>query len=96
MMDLSALPLPLILALSFAGGLLLGYAYFRSLRVAVELIVGQGRPLLAVALTCGRMAVLALGLYAAVQAGGSALLAAFGGILCAKALLLRQVRRDDA
>lgn len=96
MIDLSALPLPLTLTVCFLGGLMLGYAYFRAIRVTANLIVSQGPPLLGLALTFGRLALLSAGLYVAVLAGGLALLAALGGILCAKALLLRQTRRAAA
>ena len=90
MIDLSALPLPVTLALCFLGGLLLGYAYFRALRKTTDLIVGGGSALLGLALTFGRLVLLGAGFYLAVLAGGFALLAALGGVLCAKALLLRQ------
>lgn len=90
MIDLATVPLPVMLAMCFLGGMLLGYAYFQALRKTTDLIVSGGPPLHAVALTFGRLAVLGAGLYLAVLAGGLALLVALGGVLCAKALLLRQ------
>ncbi len=96
MTDLSAMPLFITLPISVLGGLLIGYAYFRALRETANLIVSHGHPLLGLALTFGRLALLGAGLYVAVLAGGYALLAALAGILCAKALLLRGFRRISA
>ena len=79
----------------FAGGLILGFAYFRALRWTADLILGGGRPLLGLALTFGRVAFLGAGFYVAVLSGGLALLAALAGMLCAKALMLRQIRSDS-
>jgi F1F0 ATPase subunit 2 len=93
MIDLSTLPLPVTLPVCFLGGLVLGYIYFRAVRETANLIVTQGHPLLGLALTLGRMAVLCAGFYLAVQAGGLALLVALAGVLAAKALMLRQTRR---
>ena len=96
MMELSTLPLPVTLVACFLGGLLLGYAYFRALRKTTDLIIGGGSALLGLALTFGRMAMLAVGFYLAVLLGGIALLAALGGVLCAKGLLLRQPQQVGA
>ena len=93
MMDMFSFPLPLVLIVCFLGGLLLGYAYFRALRATTELIVGGGSVLLGLGLTLGRLAFLSAGLYLAVLGGALALLAALAGVLCAKALLLRQTER---
>jgi hypothetical protein len=90
MTDYSAVAL--ILPACFAGGLLLGLAYFLSLRMTANLIVGQSRPVLAIALTLGRLGLLVAGFYAAVLFGGMALLSALGGVLVAKMLLLRRTR----
>ncbi|PIL20121.1 hypothetical protein P775_10660 [Puniceibacterium antarcticum] len=95
-MDLSTLPPQLTLPACFIGGILLGYGYFRALRLTANLIVSQGHPLLGLALTIGRLAFLCAGFYVAVQAGGFALLTALGGVICAKALMLRQYRGDAA
>ncbi len=92
---LSDLPPLLTTPVCFLGGLALGHIYFRALRETTDLIVSQGRPVLALALTLGRLALLWAGLYLAVSAGGLALLAALAGILCAKALLLRRIRRAE-
>ncbi|SNR63699.1 N-ATPase, AtpR subunit [Puniceibacterium sediminis] len=96
MMDLSALPLSVTLPACFLGGLAIGYVYFRALRHTAELIVSQGSPLLGLALTLGRLALLTAAFYVAVLAGGFALLAALAGVLCAKAVMLRHARRDRA
>ncbi len=92
---LSTLPLPVILPVCFLGGLVLGYVYFRALRETTNLIANQGSPLLGLALTLGRLALLCAGFYLAVMAGGSALLAALAGVLGAKTLMLRHARRVD-
>jgi F1F0 ATPase subunit 2 len=95
MTDLSMLPLSAILAVCFAGGFALGYVYFRALRETADLIVAGRRPLVGLALTLGRLALLCAGFYLAVLAGGAALLAALAGVLGAKALMLRQPRKAD-
>jgi hypothetical protein len=93
MTDLLTLPLPVTLMICFLGGLFIGYGYFFALRETANLIVSRGRPLLAVALTLGRLAALVTGFYIAVLAGALALLAAFGGVMCAKALIIRRTGR---
>lgn len=85
-----------ILPICFAGGVILGFAYFRALRMTADLIVGGGNPLLVLALALGRLAFLGAGFYVAVLFGGYALLAALLGVLCAKGLSLRQIRRGSA
>lgn len=92
MIELTTLPLHTTLPLSFIGGLMLGYVFFRTLRLTADLIVNQGHPLLALALTLCRFALITAGLYVAALAGGFALLAALAGVLCAKTLMLRQLR----
>ena len=92
MIDLHAVPLFLILPVCFAGGFLLGFAYFRTLRITTDMLVMGDRPLLALALTFGRFVCLGAGLYVAVLAGGLALLAAFAGVLCAKWIMLRRMQ----
>lgn len=92
MIDLHAVPLFLILPVCFAGGLVLGFAYFRTLRMTADMLVRGDRPLLALAMTLGRVACLGAGLYVSVLAGGFALLAAFAGVLCAKWIMLRRIQ----
>jgi hypothetical protein len=92
MIDLHAVPHLVMLPICFGGGLALGFAHFRILRISAELLVRGERPLLALALTLGRFALLGAGLYGAVLASGLALLAAFAGVLCAKSLMLRRAR----
>lgn len=96
MIDLSTIPAHISLPVCFLGGLIVGYGYFRALRETANLIVREGSPLMGLALTLGRLSLLATGFFLAVLAGGFALLAALAGVLCAKALMLRRMRRDAA
>ncbi len=91
-MTFATLPLHISLPACFVGGLTLGYAYFFALRETAKLIVAQGHPLIGLALTFGRLALLCAGFYVAVLAGGTALLAALAGVLCAKAAMVRTAR----
>ncbi|WP_323780050.1 ATP synthase subunit I [Thalassovita sp.] len=95
MIDLHAIPLLVILPVCFAGGLVLGFAYFSILRRTVDLLVTGDQPILGLALTLGRFVLLAAGLYIAVLAGAFALLAALAGVLCAKRIMLRRTRGDQ-
>lgn len=88
-----ATTLLLTLPVAFAGGLGLGFVFFRALAITTDLIASGGPALFGLALTLGRLAVLAAGFYVAVLSGGVALLAALAGVLCAKALVLRRARR---
>ncbi len=90
------LPLMVLLPLCFLGGLFIGYGYFRALRETANLLVNGGEPLRAIALTLGRISLLASGFFLAVLAGGLALLAAFAGLLCAKWIMLRRMREGRA
>jgi len=93
MIDLASGTVFVTLPVCFLGGIVLGYAYFRAMRATADLIVSRGHPLLGLALTLGRLALLGTGFYLAVLWGGVALLAALAGVLVAKALILRQTRR---
>ncbi|WP_167537996.1 ATP synthase subunit I [Vreelandella boliviensis] len=86
--------LPLTIPLCFLGGLALGYVYFRALQKTIDLFVSvsQGPPFMGMALTLGRLTLLALGLYFAVLMGGLTLLAMLAGIVSAKALMFRKIR----
>jgi hypothetical protein len=95
MIDLSSVPLHIALPAFFLGGLLIGYGYFRALLETANLIVREGQPLLALALTLGRLSLLVTGFFIAVLAGGFALLATLAGVLCAKALMLARIRKDE-
>lgn len=95
MIALSTIPLFITLPVCFLGGLFIGFGYFRALRATADLIVGAGKPLLGLALTLGRISLLATGFYVAVLAGGFALLAALAGVMCAKALMLRLMRKEQ-
>ena len=92
MIDLSTIPLFVLLPVCFLGGLFIGYGYFSALRETAHLIVNGGEPLKAIALTLGRISLLATGFFVAVLLGGLALLAAFAGVLCAKWIMLHRVR----
>ncbi len=83
----------LTLPLCVAVGLGLGFVYFRTLRATAALIVNGGHPLLGLALTLGRLAGLGAAFYLALQVGGLALLAMLAGLLSAKYLMLRKIRR---
>ncbi len=89
MMTLSAFPLALVLSAFFAGGVGLGYGYFRALHRTTDLIVGKGSVALALALTLGRMVAIAVGLYLVVLAGAVALIATFVGVLVGRAFVMR-------
>lgn len=89
---LSTLPIYVLLPVCFLGGLFIGYGYFRALRETANILVGGGEPLRAIALTLGRISLLATGFFIAVLLGGLALLAAFAGVLCAKWIMLRRMR----
>ncbi|WP_167470096.1 ATP synthase subunit I [Vreelandella andesensis] len=86
--------LPLTIPLCFLGGLALGYVYFRALQKTIDLFmsVSRGHPLMGMALTLGRLTLLALGLYLAVLMGGFTLLAMLAGIMSAKALMFCKIR----
>lgn len=88
-------PPVLILPLCFAGGLLLGLAYFRAMRRTAALIVNGGSPVLALALSLGRLIMIGIGFYMAVQLGGLALLATLAGVLTVKAAMLRQNKAEQ-
>lgn len=92
MIDLSTIPPFVLLPVCFLGGLFIGYGYFRALRETANLIVNGGEPLRAIALTLGRISLLATAFFIAVLLGGLALLAAFAGVLCAKWIMLHRVR----
>ncbi len=76
--------------------MLLGLAYFRALRWTTDLIVNGGSPVLALALSLGRLIMIAAGFYLAVLFGGLALLAALAGVLAVKTLMLRRNKADRA
>lgn len=95
MIELTSLPQPLILTLCCLGGLLLGFAYFKSLLSTSKIIVEGGSPLLGLALSLGRYAFIGAAFYAAVLAGAPALLATLLGFLCAKQLMLYQTRNHN-
>ena len=94
MIDLTTLPLTLTVPVGFLGGFVIGHGYFRALRQTTELIVGEGAPLKALALTLGRLSLVITGFFIAVLAGGAVLLAALAGLLCAKALIMRHMRKE--
>lgn len=94
MMDFSALLPAMLLPACFVGGLVVGHGYFHALRATTDLILHEGKPMMALVLTFGRMSLLATAFFMAVLAGGAALLATFTGVLCAKALMLYRVRLE--
>lgn len=74
----------------FAAGAVLGAAYIRLLALNVALYAKGAGWRLALALHCGRLALIAAAMWGAVQWGGGALLAALGGFLAARALMIRR------
>ena len=81
-----------LLGLEFAAGIALGLVYFRTLWWTTQRLCTDGRPVLVITLMIGRFALLGGMLYLASLAGALPLLAVAGGILLARALLLRRVR----
>ena len=96
MIDPSTWSLYLTLPASFAGGVLLGTLYFRAVRMTADLIVTGERPVLAIAMTLGRIGLLGAGLILALQAGGLSLLAALAGVLTGRGLTIRRIRGANA
>lgn len=96
MIDLQNLPLVVILPACLLGGVVLGFAYFRAMRATTDMLVQGRSPLLGLALTLGRLAMLGGAFYLAVRVNGLALLAALTGVLIAKAITLRRVRGAGA
>ncbi len=84
------------LSACYIGGLLLGFGYFKALRLTTDLIVTNRQPIVGIAMTIGRLGLICTGFYAIVQIGALALLAALTGVLSAKALILRQIKRSGA
>ena len=84
------------LSASFAGGVLLGIAYFCAVRATADLIVTGGRPSLAIVLTLARIGLLGAGFVLALQAGGFAVLAALAGVLVGRGLTMRRLRGVSA
>lgn len=93
MSALAALSWPLSALLSFAGGVGLGFCYFRALRQTTEMLIGGGSMLLALGLTLGRVATIAAGFYLASRLGATALLAAFAGAMIGRMIIMAQQRR---
>jgi len=84
------------LTVCYTGGLLLGFVYFKALRLTTDLIVTNERPIMGIVLTIGRLGLICAGFYVAVLIGALALLAALTGVLSAKALIMRHISRSDA
>jgi F1F0 ATPase subunit 2 len=81
-----------LLGLEFAAGIGLGLIFFGTLWWATQRLCTDGHPVLVITLMIGRFALLGGMLYLASQAGALPLLAVAGGILLARALVLRRVR----
>ncbi len=78
---------------AFLVGLALGYVYFRALRQTANMIVAQGViRSFALALTLGRVALLGARPLWRGADGRAAVLAVLAGVLCAKAVMIRQAR----
>ena len=77
---------------AFAAGALLGALHFGSLWWAVSLY-GSGAPLKAIAAQLLRFAILGAALFAIAMEGALPLIAAGLGLLAARAIVVRRVRR---
>ena len=87
------LSLAAVIACWVVGGLMLGVAYFATLRRTADLFaIGQGRSM-PVALTLARLVGATLFLATAARFGALPLLSAFLGFLVARGLALRGSRR---
>jgi F1F0 ATPase subunit 2 len=74
----------------FAAGLAIGSLHFAALRWNVRLVTGGGSMLTAFAVQLGRLAIIACMLAIVVKSFGAlAMLAATGGILMARSLVIR-------
>lgn len=87
--DASALGTPLVLALAFLGGGVVGWVHFVSLRRVVD-AWANGAATRAVVFTVLRWAVLVTGAVVAVRFGAMALLLAALGLVLARAVVLRR------
>jgi len=86
---------PLTVVVMLLIGIGLGFAYFALMRRSTEsYLAGRGwvAPL---ALTAARLAGAVVVLAVAAHLGSAPLLAAFGGFLIARAIVLRRVRRES-
>ncbi len=96
MTDANVWPILLTLSAGLVGGVLLGLIYFRAVKITADLIVAGKRPVIAIALTLGRLGLMGAGLVLALQAGAIAVLAALVGVLIGRSLTLRRPRELDA
>ncbi len=90
---LPAWAVPLGLAAHLAAGIGLGAFYFQALWWNTQRFAAGGRLTTATALTIGRFALLGGVLFLASQEGALPLLAVALGILVARAVVMRRVRR---
>jgi F1F0 ATPase subunit 2 len=84
-----ALPIPLLVALYLIAGLAVGALYFGALWWNVRRLLGEGGALAILALTLGRLALVAAALTAASFQGAAPLLAAALGVLAARRIVVR-------
>ncbi|MBY8975877.1 hypothetical protein KHP62_08680 [Rhodobacteraceae bacterium NNCM2] len=92
MMNIETWPLFVIVPVSLVAGVLLGSLYFRAVRLCAELLVTGRAPLVAIALTIGRFAVMVGCFLIAVQAGAVAVLALLGGVMLGRKYAMREAR----
>jgi len=81
---------PFMLAGWLAAGLLLGVIYFSVVRRSADLLVSGGAIAFAISLVAFRLALLVTGLYVAAVCGTLPLLAAAGGVLVGRGIVLRR------
>lgn len=80
-------------ALGLVLGLALGLIHFASLRRVTTLYLSGGSPARAIALQLGRLALLGLGFAGLAWLGALPLLAGAVGVLIAREVILRRVKR---
>ena len=80
------------IALAFPAGIVIGAAYFLSLRWVVDMLA-EGKYAKALLSHCLRFGLLAAVFFALVGVGAAALLSAALGLLLARQLILHRVRR---
>lgn len=81
------------IAIGFALGLAVGYAHFASLGRVTALFLGGGSPWWAFGLQLARLAALAALMVPLALLGAAALLAGLSGVIAAREIVLRQVRK---
>lgn len=85
---------PFTVAAMLLVGIGLGFAYFAAMRRSAESYLAGRGWIIPLALTAARLAGAVVVLAVAAHFGAGSLLAAFGGFLIARVIVLRRVRRE--